>query len=69
MRGGSVCGFYASLIHSDDVFFYSETFGLYHVDFSDPDRRRTAKKSAEVFSEIVKRNEIPARFLTEKSSL
>ncbi|XP_021923692.1 myrosinase 1-like [Zootermopsis nevadensis] len=48
---------------------YTETFGLYHVDFSDPDRRRTAKKSAEVFSEIVKRNEIPARFLTEKSSL
>nr|ADD92156.1 beta-glucosidase [Odontotermes formosanus] len=42
---------------------YTEKFGLFHVDFNDPDRKRTAKKSAEVFSEIIKSNKIPVEWL------
>ncbi|VVC95160.1 unnamed protein product [Leptidea sinapis] len=32
---------------------YSEKFGLYEVDFSSPERTRTARKSAAVYKEIV----------------
>lgn len=35
---------------------YLERFGIYHVDFEDPNRKRTAKKSATVYSQIVKNN-------------
>ncbi|XP_046664959.1 myrosinase 1-like isoform X1 [Homalodisca vitripennis] len=33
---------------------YTEKFGLYHVDFEDPSRPRTPKKSAEFFKEFLK---------------
>jgi len=34
----------------------SERFGLYHVDFNDPLRKRTAKTSVSAFADIVKQN-------------
>lgn len=37
---------------------YTETFGLYKVDFKDPDRKRRPKLSAKVYSKIVKSNSI-----------
>lgn len=43
--------------------FFREKFGLFHVDFNDPDRIRTAKKSAEFFSQIIKSNKIPVEWL------
>ncbi len=43
--------------------FFREKFGLFHVDFNDPDRTRTAKKSAEFFSQIIKSNKIPVEWL------
>jgi hypothetical protein len=50
-------------------FFSRDTFGLYQVDFSDPNRKRTAKKSALFFSEMIRRNQIPAEVLVKKSCL
>ncbi len=35
---------------------YDEQFGLYQVDFDDPDRPRTAKTSARYFTEIITNN-------------
>lgn len=35
---------------------YSEHFGLHYVDFSDPARPRTPKRSAEYYSSIIKAN-------------
>lgn len=37
---------------------YTEKFGLYHVDFSSPERTRTPKISARVFSRICKTSSI-----------
>ena len=46
------------------LMFCSVKFGLYDVDFNDPDRKRTAKKSAEVYSQIIKNKKIPDEFLS-----
>ena len=35
---------------------YSERFGIHHVDFSDPKRRRREKMSADYFSKLVQQN-------------
>ena len=35
---------------------YSEKFGLFYVDFNDPERKRTAKASAEFYAKIIKHN-------------
>ncbi|CAL1538498.1 unnamed protein product [Lymnaea stagnalis] len=35
---------------------YSEKFGLYHVDFNDPNRTRTPKASAQFFSNLIRDN-------------
>ena len=48
--------------------FFREKFGLFHVDFNDPDRKRTAKKSAEVYSQIIKSNKIPVELLSVEIS-
>jgi lactase-phlorizin hydrolase len=48
--------------------FFSQKFGLFHVDFNDPERKRKAKKSAEVYSQIIKRNKIPVEFLSVEIS-
>ncbi|XP_058975510.1 myrosinase 1 [Musca domestica] len=37
---------------------FTEKFGLYHVDFNDPQRKRTPKISARVFAHICKTNRI-----------
>ena len=50
------------------ILFFSEKFGLFHVDFNDPERKRTAKKSAEVYSQIIKSNKIPAELLSVEIS-
>jgi len=49
-------------------FYFSQKFGLFHVDFNDPERKRTAKKSAEVYSQIIKSNKIPVELLSVESS-
>ena len=38
---------------------YDEKFGIYHVDFSDPKRRRTAKASARFYAQLIKNNGFP----------
>jgi lactase-phlorizin hydrolase len=48
--------------------FFSEKFGLFQVDFNDPDRKRTAKKSAEIYSQIIKSNKIPVEFPSVEDS-
>ncbi|PNF16839.1 Myrosinase 1 [Cryptotermes secundus] len=41
---------------------YTERFGLHYVNFTDPERPRTIKKSGKIFKEIVATREIPERF-------
>jgi beta-glucosidase/6-phospho-beta-glucosidase/beta-galactosidase len=48
--------------------FFCEKFGLFHVDFNDPDCKRTAKKSAKVYSQIMKSNTIHAELLSDEVS-
>ncbi|KAG9462486.1 hypothetical protein GDO78_014058, partial [Eleutherodactylus coqui] len=38
---------------------YSVRFGLHHVDFTNPNRPRTAKRSAMYYSEVISNNGIP----------
>jgi beta-glucosidase/6-phospho-beta-glucosidase/beta-galactosidase len=47
---------------------FREKFGLFHVEFNDPERKRTAKKSAEVYSHIIKSNKIPVELLSVENS-
>ena len=35
---------------------YRAKFGLFHVDFNDPKRPRTAKKSAAFYKEVIENN-------------
>ncbi|XP_069695524.1 myrosinase 1-like isoform X1 [Periplaneta americana] len=44
---------------------YTLKFGLYHVDFDDPNRKRTAKESAKVYAEIISTRQIPTCFMVE----
>ncbi|CAB3227765.1 unnamed protein product [Arctia plantaginis] len=48
---------------------YSELFGLYHVDFEDPERTRTAKKSAFVYKHIVKNRYIDYDYEPESMTM
>lgn len=47
---------------------YRVRFGIHRVDFNDPNRTRTPKKSAEVYKEIIRNNGFP-RKKDEKSGL
>lgn len=38
---------------------YSQKYGLYQVDFSDPDRTRTPKESAAFFTSVIEANGFP----------
>lgn len=40
---------------------YTEKFGMYHVDFSDPIRHRVPKLSADIFSKIIQKRQLPLR--------
>lgn len=41
------------------VFFFSERFGLYYVNFSDPARPRKRKASVGYFKNILKTKKLP----------
>ncbi|XP_078538580.1 lactase/phlorizin hydrolase [Lissotriton helveticus] len=41
------------------IFGYSYRFGLHHVDFSNPNRPRTPKRSAIYYAEVIQNNGIP----------
>lgn len=45
--------------------FYSEQFGLYHVDFNSKEKIRTPKASAKVYANIVKTRSIDWNFNAE----
>lgn len=45
--------------------FNSEQFGLYHVDFTSPERTRTPKASAKVYTNIVRTHAIDWNFRPE----
>lgn len=47
---------------------YRVRFGIHRVDFNDPNRTRTPKRSAEVYKEIIRNNGFP-RKMEEKSEL
>ena len=47
---------------------YRVRFGIHHVDFNDPNRPRTPKRSAEVYKEIIRNNGFP-RKMQEKTEL
>ncbi|XP_022913990.2 myrosinase 1-like isoform X1 [Onthophagus taurus] len=42
---------------------YTTYFGLYDVDFNDPNRPRTRKLSGDVYADVVKNNKLPAKCL------
>lgn len=41
---------------------FTETFGLYHVDFNSPQKTRSAKMSAKVYKKIVETNQIDRNY-------
>lgn len=57
----NVIGYTAwSLMDNFEWFFgYVHKFGLYHVDFADPERPRTAKMSAVFFQRLIEKRSVP----------
>lgn len=47
---------------------YSTTFGLYQVNFSDPDRPRTPKASAEFYRKVIESNGFPGSSVEHRNS-
>jgi len=54
---------------SSFLIFYRKKFGLFHVNFSDPDRRRTPKSSAHIFSKIITQRDLPSYLLETTGKL
>lgn len=48
---------------------FSVRFGLYHVDFNHPNKTRTSKMSAKVYSNIVKTNSVDWGYLPDPDVL
>jgi beta-glucosidase/6-phospho-beta-glucosidase/beta-galactosidase len=48
--------------------FFRDPFGLFHVDFSTADSKRTENKSAEVSSQLTKSNKIAVELLSDEVS-
>jgi lactase-phlorizin hydrolase len=48
---------------------YTLKFGMYHVNFSNPNATRVPKSSAHVFSEIIKARALPAAYLQNKGEI
>jgi lactase-phlorizin hydrolase len=61
LDGVDVRGYFAwSLLDNFEwAFGYSERFGLCFVDFKDPNRKRSAKGSAQFYKSIIKNNGFP----------
>lgn len=61
-NGGKVIGKYFLKYTISNVFwrcfFYRERFGLVHVDFNDPNRKRTPKTSAKFYREVTKHRKL-----------
>lgn len=48
---------------------YSAHFGLYHINFSDPNRTRTAKKSVDFYRKLVTTHRIPTAKATDQKEV
>ncbi|XP_044260672.1 myrosinase 1-like [Tribolium madens] len=44
---------------------YTEKFGLYHVDFADPHRKRTPKSSSKWYKKLIERRQLDEMYKTE----
>nr|XP_022913989.1 cytosolic beta-glucosidase-like [Onthophagus taurus] len=47
---------------------YTNRFGLYHVDFNDPERKRTPKLSAEVYKQVLADRKLPNTTISTKGA-
>nr|XP_022913995.1 myrosinase 1-like [Onthophagus taurus] len=45
------------------IFGYTKYFGIYDVDFNDPNRPRTRKLSGDVYADVIKNNKLPTKTL------
>jgi len=50
-------------------FVHRSKFGLYYVDYNDPDRKRTPKQSAFFMGRITRTRKIPSIYKTAASDL
>nr|XP_022913994.1 myrosinase 1-like [Onthophagus taurus] len=50
------------------VFGYAKYFGLYDVDFNDPNRPRTRRLSGDVYADVIKNNKLPEESLVVPDS-
>jgi beta-glucosidase/6-phospho-beta-glucosidase/beta-galactosidase len=70
-RGAPVLGYYHwSLMDNFEwADGYRGRFGLYHVDFSDPARPRTRRRSADLYARIARLNAVDADLRRDAATL